>query len=78
MVLCGCLCLGSVLTYALPVLLVIWEFLLPLFREHFPAAKLVAESTKIKTDDGDGDDNETIDGCCSRNEGGNCVNKKDE
>ena len=78
MVLCGCLCLGSVLTWALPILLVIWEFLLPLLREHFPAAKLVADTAMIKSEGGEDDSEESFDECCSRNEKENCANKKNE
>ena len=79
-----CLCLGSVLTFALPVLLVIWEFLLPLVRKFYSSsAKITSAVSEVDdngfvNDDDDGDKEEDVDGCCRSNENAACLNKKND
>merc|ERR1712179_69537 len=77
-----CLCLGSVLTFALPVLLGIWEFLLPLVRKfHSSPTKITTASAVAELDDNnfvddDGDKEKDDEKCCQSNDNTICENKK--
>ena len=70
--------MGSFLTFAFPVLLVIWEFFLPMINKYFsgpkPTGSVVFNNEAILDDDKDDD----INLCCANNGEKNCGNKKED